>query len=222
MSANTNSCWRLSRLGIQVENVDPAAFLEEGLTGLPDVDLLLAGWPNATFDLLLDSGYANRTVLRGLPPRVRVFAAIDLRAALTDPAGRPLKTGRHSPKGAPLPRLPAWAADALVPWTHGTADVYGGARAVHFKTRAAQWWHVLGAAPVRVVVLQCTTGTIALRAFLCTDPTVDAPAVLVAYARRRSSSRTRAGGPSSCFSSRESNTSGCAPRGPGPNSPCGA
>jgi hypothetical protein len=29
----------LSRLGIQVENVDPAAFLEEGLTGLPDVDL---------------------------------------------------------------------------------------------------------------------------------------------------------------------------------------
>lgn len=28
----------LSRLGIQVENVDPAAFLEDGLTGLPEVD----------------------------------------------------------------------------------------------------------------------------------------------------------------------------------------
>lgn len=148
------------------------------------LDVLRAWLPDAAFDLLLDCGYANRTVLRGLDARIRVIAAIDPRAALTDAAGRTLRTGRHSPKGAPLGALRAWAADAATPWTTDVADVYGGARPVVFKTRVAQWWRVLGAAPLRVVVLQCTTGTVALRAFVCTDPAFDATALLCAYARR--------------------------------------
>jgi hypothetical protein len=148
------------------------------------IDLLLAWLPTAAFDLLLDSGYANRTVLRDLPERARVFAAVNVRAAMTDPAGRTLRTGRHSPKGAPLPSMRAWAADPAVPWENDTADVYGGKRPVTFKTRAAQWWHVLGARPVRVTILQCTTGAIALRAFICTDSSVAASAMLFTYARR--------------------------------------
>jgi hypothetical protein len=148
------------------------------------VDLLCTWLPRTACELLLDRGYANRTVLRGRAPRVRVFAAIDARAALTDAAGRTLRTGGHSAKGAPLGALRAWAADPAAPWTTEGADVYGGARTVVFKTRVAQWWHVCGAAPLRGVVLQCTTGAVALRAFLCTDPACDATAVRCAYARR--------------------------------------
>jgi hypothetical protein len=148
------------------------------------VDLLCTWMPGTSFDLLLDSGYANRTVLRGLDPRVRVLAAIDVRAALTDAAGRTLRTGRHSPKGLALGTLKAWAADTTRPWQTVEADVYGGVRAMAIKTQVAQWWHVLGAHPVRVVVLHCTTGTLGLRAFLCTDPALDVPTVLSGYARR--------------------------------------
>jgi hypothetical protein len=148
------------------------------------VDCVCAWVPTAAFDLLLDSGYANQTVLRDLPTRVCVLAAIDVRAALTDVAGRTLRTGRHSPKGDRLPSLRTWAADAATPWTTTTADVYGGARDVTFKTQVAQWWRVLGARPVRIVLLHCATGTVALRAFLCTDPERLPTTVLSGYARR--------------------------------------
>jgi hypothetical protein len=161
-----------------------AAYVKKTTLARELIDQLCAWLPDAEFDLLLDSGYANRTVLRELPDRVRVFAAIDLRAALTDPAGRTLCTGRHSAKGARLPTLRTWAADSMTPWSTDTADVYGGVRIVTFKTCVAQWWHVLGARSVRILVTQCTTGTIALRAFMCTDSAFDPTAVLIAYGRR--------------------------------------
>lgn len=148
------------------------------------IDLLCTWLPTTAFDLLLDSGDANRTVIRGLDPRVRGFAAIDVRAALTDPAGRTLRNGRHSPMGVARDTLKVWADDATQPWTRVAADVYGGLRTLEIKTQVAPWWHVLGARPVRIVLLRCTTGTLHLRAFLCTDPTCAVPDILFGYARR--------------------------------------
>lgn len=148
------------------------------------IALLLQWLPQGKeFDLLLDGGYANRTVMRPLPPHVRVFGALDLRASLRDPAGRTLRNGRHSAIGDELPKLKDWAADDT-PWETVSADVYGGARTMSVKHREALWWHVLGARPIRVVILRCTTGTMSLRAFLCTDPRCEVPQVLTSYARR--------------------------------------
>lgn len=148
------------------------------------VERLLAWLPETTFDLLLDSGYVTRTVLRGLPARVRVLGAMTVRAALADAGGRTLRNGRHSPKGAPRPSCAAWAEDAARPWQTVAAHVYGGLRTMQIKTEVVQWWSVLGAQPVRVVLVRCTTGALPLRAFLCTDPEVDVPWILSGYARR--------------------------------------
>ena len=148
------------------------------------VELLLRWLPEASFDLLLDAGYTNRAVLRGLPSRVRVLGALTLRAALTTAGGRTLRTGRHSPKGAPRGALAAWAEDTSHPWETIEARVYGGLRTRQIKTAEVQWWSVLGAPSIRVVLLRCTTGTLPLRAFLCTDSKTDAASVLTGYARR--------------------------------------
>jgi hypothetical protein len=148
------------------------------------VELLLAWLPKTSFDLLLDAGYTNRVVLRGLPSRVRVLGALTIRAALTTAGGRTLRNGRHSAKGAPRASLAAWADDAGRPWETIEARVYGGLRAMHVKTAEVQWWSVLGAPSVRVVLLRCTTGTLPLRAFLCTDPAADAASILTGYACR--------------------------------------
>lgn len=148
------------------------------------VDLLIAWLPKTAFDLLIDSGYTTRTVLRGLPEHVRVLGAMTVRAALLTAGGRTLRNGRHSPKGAPRPSLAAWAQDASSPWQTVTAHVYGGLREMQIKTEVVQWWSVLGERSVRVVLLRCTTGAVSLRAFLCTDPELDVPSILSGYARR--------------------------------------
>lgn len=148
------------------------------------VERLLAWLPETPFDLLLDSGYATRTVLRELPTRVRVLGAMPVRAALLDAGGRTLRNGRHSAKGAPRPSGAAWAAEAACPWQIVTAHVYGGLRTMPIKTAVVLWWSVLGARPVRVVLVRSTTGAVPLRAFLCTDPELDVAAILSGYARR--------------------------------------
>ncbi|MBK6529721.1 MAG: hypothetical protein IPF99_08995 [Deltaproteobacteria bacterium] len=55
---------------------------------------------------------------------------------------------------------------------------------MQIKTAEVQWWSVLGAPSIRVVLLRCTTGTLPLRAFLCTDSKTDAASILTGYARR--------------------------------------
>jgi hypothetical protein len=52
------------------------------------------------------------------------------------------------------------------------------------KTAEVQWWSVLGAPSVRVVLLRCTTGTLPLRVFVCTAPKADAASILTGYADR--------------------------------------
>jgi len=148
------------------------------------VELLIAWLPEAAFDLLLDSGYTTRALLRGLPTRVRVLGAMTVRASLLDAAGRTLRNGRHSAKGAPLPACAVWADDDRRPWQTVAAHVYGGLREMQIKTEVVLWWHVLGAQPIRVVLLRCATGTVPLRVFLCTDVALDVPSILSGYARR--------------------------------------
>lgn len=146
------------------------------------IDLVLAWLPKARFELLTDQGYTNRTVLRGLPKRVTVLGSLDLRAALTDPSGRVLASGRRSKKGAPLPARKAWALAEADPWQTTVAWLYGAEREVEFKVCTAQWWHVLVEQPVQVVMLRCSNGM--LRTFLCTDPEMQVAQLLSKYARR--------------------------------------
>jgi hypothetical protein len=141
---------------------------------------VVRGWaPARGLDVALDQAYCNRTVLQPLPARVVVFGSLRLDAALTAVSCDPRRL-----RGARL-RAPAeLAADATVPWSHTHVVLYGRRRTLAYKTCVAQWYHPLGPAPVRVVVVRCTTGDRPLRAFFCTDATVSVPALLRGYGDR--------------------------------------
>jgi len=140
--------------------------------------------PTGLVTVLLDSGYANRTVLKGLDARVHVVAAaISILARSDDAPGR-TPTGRARARGAALPTLAAWAADSKAPWQAVEATVYGGRRSLQVKTGLAQWYPVFGARAVRFVLVRCTTGRLPWRVFLTTDLTLSPAAVLEEAARR--------------------------------------
>jgi hypothetical protein len=137
---------------------------------------VLTGWlgdHDAGRQLLLaaDNGYANRTVLGDLPPHVTVAAAMRPDAAL---------------QVAGVATSPATlAADATQPWQELTAWLYGRARTVRYKTLVATWPRVCGDTALRVVVVQCVTGSLPLRVFFCTEPLASPRAVLEFYAHGR-------------------------------------
>jgi hypothetical protein len=145
---------------------------------------LLAWVPEGPLDVLLDRGYANRTVLPALPARVRVFAAVAPNAAfcaLDDPR----VTRPRARRGVAASLTPEGVRDGeSVPRAAVTADVYGGARTFTAQSLTACWFGVLPGRAVRVVVVHVAHGAVSLRAFVCTDPSAEAAEVLGAYARR--------------------------------------
>jgi hypothetical protein len=121
--------------------------------------------------LAIDNGYTNRTVLGGVPAHVAVVGAMRPDAAL------------HV---AGTSRSPAaLAADTTQPWQELTAWLYGRRRTVRYKVLVATWPRVCGDVALRVVVVQCVTGSLPLRVFCCTEATASARAVLEFYAAGR-------------------------------------
>ena len=146
---------------------------------------IVQGWlPAEVVTVLLDSGYANRTVLRALPPQVHVVAAATWTLARTSLTPGQTPTGRPRARGNALPTLTDWAADPKEPWQVVTATVYGARRDLSVKTCVAQWYPVFGAQAVRFVLVQCTTGRLSWRVFLTTDMTLAVPTILEHAARR--------------------------------------
>jgi hypothetical protein len=146
----------------------------------------VVGWTEAEhvpIHLALDQGYANTTVLRELSPRVTVVGALRPNAALWDVPPPSLK-GRPRRRGERLP-CPTQLAEAPTrPWDELSACLYGTTETVVFKTLIAQWYHVTGSSPLRIVVVHCLRGSIPYRAFFCTDPTWDVRTILESYAGR--------------------------------------
>lgn len=139
------------------------------------VDVVL-GWlePEAgarPVSLALDNGYANHTVLGGLPPRVTVVGAMRADAALEQ---------------GPTKVSPALlAADSTHPWSRVEATLYGQTCVVEYKTVVAAWRRVCDATPLRIVLVRCVNGSLPLRIFFCTDAAVGVRAVLEWYAFTR-------------------------------------
>ena len=146
----------------------------------------VVGWTEAeqcSIHLALDQGYANTTVLRGLSPRVTVVGAMRPNAALWD-LPTPAVKGRQRKRGERLPCPKQLAETPTRPWDKLSACLYGTMATVVCKTLIAQWYHVTGSSPLRIVVVQCVRGSVPYRVFFCTDPTWDARTILESYAER--------------------------------------
>lgn len=134
-----------------------------------------AGEPLALF---VDNGYANATVLAGLPARLVAVGALRPDAAL------------HAPPepGGRLVRLPSpgeLGDDEAVAWQATEAELYGRATKVAFKACVARWRRGTGERLLRVVAVRCARGALPVRVFFATDPAWDARAVLEGYADAR-------------------------------------
>jgi hypothetical protein len=145
-----------------------------------------------------DSGYCNQTVLKGQPTRLVFFGAMRPDAVLTRPlvscanCGRSPKkqclrhrrSGRPCKRGKRMPSPEQIACNSRYAWETCRLWMYGQKRVVTYKTVVAQWYTAAGEQPLRVVVVQCTKGTIPYRVYFSTDSKLTAPAVLLGYSER--------------------------------------
>jgi len=150
------------------------------------LDLVLAWLPETTrIRVLLDSGYMNRPMLRGLPlARVTVFGALKTNAALyrAPKAASTKRRGRRSKKGERMATPAKMHRDRRWGWTNVTTTVYQKSRQQRVLSLQAQWYGVLGELLTRVVVVDVDANKV--RVFLCTDVEQTAESVLEQFARR--------------------------------------
>jgi len=152
------------------------------------LDLLLSFVGGRRVELAADAAFCNDTVTRGLPDSVVLLGAMRPDAVLTAlpaqvPAGA-RRPGRPPKRGVVLPKPKALAKDQTVPWKSCRATLYGKKRTVVYKDCFAQWYRACGTRFLHIVVVSVEHGSIGLRVFFSTDPTLSVCQILEGYAGR--------------------------------------
>jgi hypothetical protein len=151
------------------------------------LDVLAAWVGERRIELAGDSAYCNDTVTRGLPSNMVLFGAMRPDAVLTapPPARRHRKKGgRPSKRGRVLAKPEALARDDRRPWESCDALLYGKKQTVRYKTIEAQWYRACGVQLLRIVVVKVSQGSIGVRVFFSSDPTLSVQQILETYAGR--------------------------------------
>lgn len=146
------------------------------------------GWVGGIrVELAADGAYCNDTVTRDLPDSFVLFGAMRPDAVLTGLPrdARPgTKGGRRRKRGDLLPKPQAFANDDRQRWKSCRANLYGHRRKVIYKEMRAQWYRACGVRLLRIVIVKVQTGSIGLRVFFSTDPSLSPRQILEAYAGR--------------------------------------
>lgn len=148
---------------------------------------VLLGWAGERrIELAADLAYCNDTVTRGLPERVVIFGAMRPDAVLTEvPSGAGgRKGGRPRKRGQVLRKPQKLANDGRSPWQTTKAELYGQPRTVRYKTVVAQWYRATGTRILKIVVVECDSGSAAMRVFFSSDPSLDIATILETYSGR--------------------------------------
>ncbi|QRK07782.1 transposase [Archangium violaceum] len=143
--------------------------------------------PGKAVELVADSAYACREVLRHLPQGVVFVGAMRADASLHRPRTRPCRspvTGRRLTRDIPLPKPEKLAQDKKFPWLSMTLTLYGKPTQVQYKELVARWSHPAGKALLKVVIVQVLRGELPIRVFFCTDSSRTARQVIESYACR--------------------------------------
>ncbi len=143
--------------------------------------------PGKDVELVADSAYACREVLRHLPRGVVFVGAMRADASLHRPRTRPCRspvTGRRLTRDIPLPKPGKLAQDKKLPWLSMTLTLYGKPTQVRYKELVARWSHPAGKTLLKVVIVQMVRGELPIRVFFCTDSSRTARQVIESYACR--------------------------------------
>jgi hypothetical protein len=145
-------------------------------TWFPHDDILVSG----------DSAYGGQSVLSKLPANVHLISRVHAKGALYAPAPPRAATGKGAPrkKGARLPGMAAWAADAQQPWTELTFDQFGLHARLAVKTQQALYYKAGGQRLLTIVLTRDLEGQRPDALFYCTKLDWDARHILATYAYR--------------------------------------
>lgn len=150
--------------------------------------VVFASWVgNRRIEIAADSGFCNKTVIKGLPPNIVFFGTMRPDGAITaKPRQRPGRkpSGRPRMRGERRPSPEKVAKDDSLPWKRVAANLYGENKTVDYKEMRGQWYRACGERLLKIVVTPTTTGRIPYRVFFCTDPTVSVQYLLERYACR--------------------------------------
>jgi DDE superfamily endonuclease len=148
---------------------------------------LLANWfPERQFLVSGDSAYGGKSVLRQLPANVDLISHVHPKGALYEPAPprQPGQKGAGRKKGARLPTMAAWAADARQPWTELQFDQFGLHATLQVKTRQALYYKAGGQRLLTIVLVHDGLGQRPDQMFYCTRLDWEAQQILSCYAAR--------------------------------------
>jgi hypothetical protein len=168
------------------------AYRTKAVLGREMLDELLRWIPRTRkVHLLVDSGYMNRSMLKGLPlEQVTVFGSLKTNAALYRLRARPKSScsktspsgGRRRKKGERLPTPARMQHDGRRAWKTLDYQVSQRTRSKQVLSLKVQWYGVLGERINHVVLVR--EDEVKLRVVLCTDATLSEGQVLEQGARR--------------------------------------
>lgn len=144
--------------------------------------------PDRQITLVFDLAYSGQQILEALRHHVTVITQLRLESALYDfpPPRKPGQRGRARKVGKKLPKLSERLLDPSTPWQRVRAAWYGGREMELDIVSDTALWYYKGnpAVPIRWVLVRDPLGKLEPRAFLSTDLSMDALAILRTYIRR--------------------------------------
>ncbi len=146
-----------------------------------------AGWFSAREILVSgDSAYGGKSVLRHLPENADLISRVASTAALYEPGPPPRlkQKGALRKKGALLPSMAEWAADATKPWEELGFDYYSLHATLRGKTMQALYYKAGKDRLLVIVLVQDTEGGRPDPKYYCTRLDWVAGTILSHYAAR--------------------------------------
>jgi hypothetical protein len=145
---------------------------------------LVRRWqPHRPIRLVGDSAFATMGLAQTcLASRLRLISRLVLNAQLYEPPVISRRPGPKPKKGARQPKLVERLAAATTVWQRPVVAWYGQQRRPLDLATGTALWHTDGFAPlpIRWVLIRDPLGRLSPYALFCTDPAVDALAILAA------------------------------------------
>jgi len=149
------------------------------------VRLLLSWLPeDRQLELVGDSEYACRTLVKNLPESVVFSGPMSMNAAVYDEPGEYKGRGRRNRKGKRLLSPQKLAEAKSIRWEEMTLTIYGRQVTVRVKSQVCMWYSVAGTRMVHMVVTRDPSGRLDDRAYFSTDPERPVAPVLSQFAKR--------------------------------------
>ena len=147
---------------------------------------MVAGWfPQRSFVVCVDTGYAGKSVLRHVPANMDLISQVHPQGVLYAPPPPPTgKRGARRKKGDRLPGLQAWADAAACPWQTLVFDQYGLHTTLQVKVQQALYYTAGKDRLLTIILTRDVTGKRPDSRFYCTRLDWSVQEVLSAYAGR--------------------------------------